>query len=72
MLFTTRLELSARVLRVVGRGADGEREMRTAVHPVVIRHPVSGTKALYVNGIFTTELVELQRRRERSIAECAA
>ena len=47
--------------------ADGEREMRTAVHPVVIRHPVSGTKALYVNGIFTTELVELSRAESAAL-----
>jgi taurine dioxygenase len=57
------LHSAAQVFRTrvaAGRGrVDAEQEMRSAVHPVVIRHPVSGRKGLYVNGIFTSGMCEL-------------
>jgi taurine dioxygenase len=47
--------------------ADSVQEMRTAVHPAVIRHPLSGSKALYVNGIFTTKLADLGRAESAAL-----
>lgn len=38
---------------------DRERTFPTAVHPVVIRHPISGRSSLFVNRIFTTRINEL-------------
>jgi len=37
-----------------GRLGNQELATQDSVHPVVIRHPISGKKALYVNGGFTT------------------
>jgi taurine dioxygenase len=36
-----------------GRLGNTDAAQQDAVHPVVIRHPISGRKALYVNGAFT-------------------
>ncbi len=39
----------------------------TAVHPVVIRHPVSGKKAVYVNTDFTSHINELSRQESEAM-----
>ena len=36
-----------------GRIANADKAVQDALHPVVITHPLSGRKALYVNGDFT-------------------
>jgi len=38
-----------------------------AVHPVVVRHPVSGRKLLYVNASFTTRIVELSKKESDAV-----
>ena len=40
-----------------GRYLNPEAAMQDAVHPVVVRHPGSGRKALYVNSAFTVRFV---------------
>lgn len=40
----------------VGRIGNAEAATQDAVHPVVIRHPISGKKTLYVNPAFTTHI----------------
>ncbi|MEH6474807.1 MAG: TauD/TfdA family dioxygenase [Sneathiella sp.] len=40
-----------------GRVGNAAKATQDAVHPVVIRHPISGKKALYVNGGFTLRFV---------------
>ena len=42
-----------------GRLGNAEAATQDAVHPVVIRHPLSGRPGLYVNPVFTTRINEL-------------
>ena len=59
--------------RAFGHGldADAMAEMRAAYppveHPVVVRHPDSGRRALYVNRIFTDHLVDVPADESRAL-----
>ena len=44
---------------LVGRLGNTEAATQDAVHPVVIRHPISGKRAIYVNPDFTLRINEL-------------
>jgi taurine dioxygenase len=45
----------------------GHEETPTAVHPIVIRHPDSGKKVLYVNPIFTTGIEGMDEAEARPL-----
>ena len=44
----------------------GHDQVTRAVHPVVIRHPVTGRKVLYVNGAFTLHFDETNSAASQS------
>jgi taurine dioxygenase len=51
--------------RYVGR--DVTRTYPRTEHPVVVTHPVSGKRALYVNRMFTTRIVQLSKRESDGV-----
>ncbi len=50
-----------------GQNDDAGRIYPRSEHPVVVTHPVSGKKALYVNRLFTTRIVQLSRRESDGV-----
>jgi len=46
---------------LIGRLGNTDAATQDAVHPVVIRHPISGKQGIYVNPDFTTHINELEK-----------
>ncbi len=46
---------------LIGRLGNTQAATQDAVHPVVIRHPISGKRGIYVNPDFTTHINELEK-----------
>ena len=54
------------VNRIIGRD-DGGKSYPSAVHPVVRTHPVTGRRALFVNRMFTQQIVDLPPRESDGV-----
>jgi taurine dioxygenase len=52
-----------------GLGADSQRAYNCSDHPVVINHPVTGQKTLFVNAAFTTQINGLSVPESRAILD---
>lgn len=52
-----------------GRLGNSQAATQDAVHPVVIRHPISGRRALYVNPGFTLRINELEAADSEALLE---
>ena len=52
-----------------GRIGNAERATQDAVHPVVIRHPETGRKTLYVNAAFTTHFEGWTEKESRPLLD---
>ena len=51
------------------RYTNADQAGQTAIHPVVLTHPESGVKGLYVNPGFTLEIVDLEPEAGRALLE---
>lgn len=52
-----------------GRIGNPELATQDAVHPIIIRHPISGRKALYVNPIFTVQIEGWKKEESQSLLQ---
>lgn len=52
-----------------GRLGNTDAATQDAIHPVVIKHPISGKKAIYVNPDFTTHIRELDEAESNQLLE---
>ncbi len=52
---------------LLGRLSNTEAATQDAIHPVVIRHPISGKRAIYVNPDFTTRINGLAERDSEAL-----